>query len=221
MSRGDIIPQRGAIAEDLGLEVLRELTLADMARLAAAPKQGTPVLQKLRSIHHAQARMIAEGKKLIEIAAAVGCTTQRLVQLQNDPTFAELVVVYRDQILTASVDQQQRFQAKILDAGEQAIDEIVDRLENDEIRNRMPIGEVRKIAEFAMDRTIAPPKQAINAPPPPQRVTINFGTPLKDRPLLDGNAVEIDINASDAAANKISPRTITLDEILGDEKDGK
>ena len=216
---GDIIPVRGAISEDLGLEVLRELTFDDMKRLKDAPKLGVPVIQKLRSVHHHQAKLIAEGKKLVDIAVEVGCTTQRLVQLQNDPTFAELVLYYRDQITTANIDIAQRVQAKILDVGEMAVNELHDRLENDETRRRMPVGEVRKMAEFAMDRTVAPPKQAMNAAPPPSSVTINFGTSVRQVDIKAENT--IDGTAEDAPLlppPKVA--TIDLDAALKDE-DGK
>lgn len=62
-----------------------------------------------------------------------------------------------------------------------AIDELKERLEDDAKLKALPIGEVRKIAEFAMDRTVAPPKAAPNTQAPPAAITINFGTALKDR----------------------------------------
>jgi len=200
MVRGDLIPSRGAIAEDLSLEVLRELTLDDMKRLADSPKLGVPVIQKLRSIHHTQARMLAEGKKLIDVANAVGCSTQRLVQLQNDPTFAELVIYYRDQINVVAIDRAQRMQEQILDVGEQALDELQARMDDEEKRSKMPVGEIRKLAEFAMDRTVAPPRTVNNAPTAPATVTINFGTPV-GKEL--STTIDAEINAFEANNSKM------------------
>jgi hypothetical protein len=176
MARPDLIPVRGAIAEPLLLEVTRELTPQDLARLGEAPKVGVPILQKLRAGHHRQAQLLAQGKGPTEVAAIVGCTVQRLVQLQQDPTFSELVAYYQDQIAVAVMDDAVRLQHKITDLGEMAVDELTDRMETDEKRQKLPIGEVRKIAEFAMDRTVAPPKQSQQGQTPPAQVTINFGT---------------------------------------------
>ncbi len=78
--RGDIIPLAGAVSEALLMSVERVLTPGDMAALAGAPNVAVPILQKLRATHHRQAQLIASGKKLNEVAAIVGCSTQRLVQ---------------------------------------------------------------------------------------------------------------------------------------------
>ena len=158
MAKPDLIPARGAVAEPLLLEVTRSLTAGDMARLSEAPKVSVPILQRLRATHHRQAQLLASGKKVNEVAMIVGCTVQRLVQLQVDPTFSELVSYYQDQLMTAAMEDSTRLQAKIVDVGEMAVDELKDRLEDDDRRAKMPVGEIRKIAEFAMDRTVAPPK---------------------------------------------------------------
>lgn len=183
MSRPDLIPSRGAIAEPLLLEVTRELTQEDLLRLGESPKVAVPVLQKLRAQHHRQAQLLAQGKSLKEVAAIVGCTSQRLVQLQNDPTFSELVSYYKEQNIAALLEDSVRLQAKIVDVGEMAVDELAVRLEDDAQRAHMSTANVRQIAEFAMDRTVAPPKAAPNVMQPPAAITINFGTPI-DRPDL-------------------------------------
>lgn len=182
MARPDLLPSRGAIAEPLLMEVTREITSDDLRRLAegGAPKVTVPILQKLRATHHKQAALLAQGKSLAEVAAIVGCTTQRLVQLQADPTFTELISYYHDQMMMNLLDDASRLQGKIVDLGEQAVDEMLERMDDPAKRNAMRIGDVRQIAEFAMDRTVAPPKAAPNAQVPPAAITINFGTPLRD-----------------------------------------
>jgi len=175
----ELIPSRGAIAEPLILEVRRELTPVDLQRAGDAPKVGTPVIQKLRATHHRQALLLAQGKSVKEVASIVGCTPQRITQLQTDPMFVELLSIYKDQMIVASLEGGQRLQAKIIDAGEMAVDELVSRLENDKDRAAMPVGEVRKIAEFAMDRTVAPPKSAPQQNTTPAVITMNFGTGLR------------------------------------------
>ena len=195
MPRPDLIPSRGAIAEPLMMSVSREITREDLLRLGDAPKVTVPVLQKLRATHHKQAMLLAQGKSLGEVAAIVGCTKQRLVQLQVDPTFVELMKYYQDQIMVNMLDDATRLQGKIVDLGEQAVDELLDRMEDPASRAKMRVGDVRQIAEFAMDRTVAPPKAAPNVAPAPASVTINFGTPLRERRALEEDKI-IDVEPS-------------------------
>lgn len=190
----DLIPLRGAVAEPLLLEITGELTHEDLARLSKAPKVGTPVIQRLKAIHHRQASLLAEGRTVKEIAAIVGCTPQRIVQLQTDPAFADLVAYYGDQIMAARLNDASRLQDKILDLGEMAVDELRDRMEDEGRRKTMPVGEVRKIAEFAMDRTVAPPKAAPASNQAPASVTINFGTGLRPPPTVQPSAPTIDLD---------------------------
>ena len=191
MTKPDLIPSRGAIAESLLLEVKRELTPSDIARMGEAPKVGPSTIQRLRATHHKQARLLAEGKNVKEVAAIVGCTPQRIVQLQNDPMFQELYTYYHDQIIVASLEDAARLQSKIVDLGEMAVDELAERLEDEGKRKNMPVGEVRKIAEFAMDRTVAPPKSAPPQNTAPQAITINFGTGLRPQ-LTEAPIIEIE-----------------------------
>lgn len=175
----DIIPSRGAIATPLVLEVTREITAEDILRLGSAAKTNVPILQKLHATHHRQAQLLAQGRSISEVAMIVGCTPQRLVQLQVDPTFAELVHCYHDQIMVAMISDGARLADKIVDVGEMAVDEMRERLQDDELRAKIPLGEIRKIAEFAMDRTVAPVKSAPPSAIPPIAVTMNFGTSLR------------------------------------------
>ena len=183
MARPNFLPARGAVAEPLLIEVERELTSADLALLSDAPKVSVPVLQKLRAIHHRQAQLLASGKSVGEVAAIVGCTPQRLVQLRIDPTFCELVAYYQDQIMSAMLSDTSRLADKIVDLGEMAVDELRERMEDEGKRKALPIGEVRKVAEFAMDRTVAPPKVAAPPTAAPAAITINFGTKVRQPQL--------------------------------------
>jgi hypothetical protein len=175
----DLLPSRGRVASPLLLEVRAELKPDDLLRLSEAPKTTVPVLQKLRAVHHHQARLMAQGKTHGEIAAIIGCSVQRLVQLNVDPAFMSLVEYYKDQLMEQMLSDSARLQDKIVDVGEMAVDELHERLEDDDKRRKLPIGEVRKIAEFAMDRTVAPMKTAAPPNATPTAVTINFGTSLR------------------------------------------
>ena len=179
MPRPDLIPSRGAIAEPLLLEVERQLTAQDLTHLNEAPKVSVPILQKLRATHHKQAQLLASGKSVKEVAAIVGCTPQRLVQLQVDPTFCELIAYYQDQQMSLMLQDSARLADKIVDLGEMAVDELRDRFEDEGKRKSMQTGNVLKVAEFAMDGTVAPPKVASQPAAAPANITINFGTPVK------------------------------------------
>lgn len=169
------VPSRGPVAAPLHLEVVRELIPDDLKALVNAPKTDVPVLQRLRAIHHRQAMLVAEGKPNNEIAAIVGSTAQRIVQLKHDPTFMELVGYYQDQIITAQLEDSARLKDKLVDTAEMALDEIRDRLEDPNKRSVMPVGELRKIAEFGLDRTVAPPKSTTTITTQPQTITLDFG----------------------------------------------
>lgn len=172
------LPARGAAAQPLRLEVIRPLIAEDLARAHEAPKSGPPPLQKLRAIHHRQAQLLAGGKTVSEVAAIVGTTPQRIVQLKNDPSFAELVAYYQDQIMAASLEDSARLRDKLVDLGEMAVDELRERMEEEGRRKGIATGDIRKIAELALDRTVAPPKTATPIASPPAAITINFGTSL-------------------------------------------
>jgi hypothetical protein len=172
------------------MEVERELTREDISRLGDAPKVSVPILQKLRATHHRQAQLLAQGRTPTEVAAIVGCTVQRLVQLQVDPTFTELVSYYQDQIMSAMIQDSARIADKLVDLGELAVDELRERMEDDDKRKNMQTGNVLKIAEFAMDRTVAPPKAIMPNMQTPAAITINFGTPLRQT-TIDADVKDI------------------------------
>jgi hypothetical protein len=178
------------VAAPLLLEVLRPLAAEDLGRLSDAPKVGVPLLQRLRAVHHRQAQLLASGKKVHEVAAIVGCTPQRIVQLQIDPSFAELVDYYRDQQMVLMLQDSARLADKIIDLGEMAVDELRDRFEDDTTRKAIQTGNVLRVAEFAMDRTVAPPKVAAQPIAPPAAITINFGTPVRreSAPTIEAEA---------------------------------
>ncbi len=191
MTKRDLIPSRGAVAEPLLIEVTRQLQASDLGQMADAPKVAVPILQKLRAIHHRQALLLAEGRTQKEVSQIIGCTEARLTQLMVDPTFVDLVETYKAQIITSMLSDAGRMQDKLTDMGEMAVDEIIERLEDTDQRKRMRTEELRRIAETALDRSIAPVKQALPTATTPANVTINFGTPIRvDREVADAEIIE-------------------------------
>lgn len=175
MQFDNILPLRGALAAPLVIEVIRELTADDLKDLVGAPKTDVPVLKKLTARHHRQAVLIAEGKSNLEIAAICGTTPQRIVQLKADPAFQNLIAMYQDQVLTLQLEDAARLKDKAVDLGEMAMDELIDRFEDEGKRQAMPTAEVRQVATTMLDRTVLPPKSTTNIVTTPTTITLDFG----------------------------------------------
>lgn len=173
----DLIPARGRPGKVFIMSVERQLTAEDLYRLATEPKQTVALapLQKLRASHHAIARYLASGKTARETAILVGCTAQRVGDLTRDPSFNHLLDYYREQINESGIVDAERAQAKLRIAAETATDLIQERLEDETKSKDIPIGELRQIAAFGYDRTVAPPKVAVSTTTPPVNVTFNMG----------------------------------------------
>lgn len=167
---------RGRVADPVTMEFVRGLTEADLEHLAYIPQTAPPALKRARAIHHKQAQMLAEGYSVTEVAATVGSTPSRVCLLQNDPTFNELIAYYHEQVVQVELETHRRIQGTLVDVLELAAGEIQDRLSDDAQRARVSLGDLRRIAEFAADRTVAPPRatQQGNALPP-TRIELNFG----------------------------------------------
>jgi hypothetical protein len=169
-------PRRGAVAQPVSMELVRELTEEDLAQLSNALPIAANPIKRAREIHHRQAQLVAEGRKDVEIAAIVGCTPQRIYDLKKDPTFQYLVAYYSSQASEIEYETHRRVQGKLVDVLELAVDEIQTRLEDNTSRAETPLSELRKVAEFAADRTIAPPRATqVGSALPPTRIELNFG----------------------------------------------
>ena len=104
------------------------------------------------------------------------------------PAFTDLVSYYHDQVVVLEVEDAQRIQGKLTDIAEMAVDEILERVEDDNKRKMLPMGELRKLTELGADRTVAPPKTATDTPiAPPTTITFNIGnrplTPQLPKPI--------------------------------------
>lgn len=174
----------GRIAAPIVLTAVRELTHTDIARLASEPieRSVAPILQRLRAPHHAAARLIAAGKSYTEVAVIVGRTPQRIGDLMKDKLFRELVAYYADQIETADIQDASRLGRKLNIIAETSADEIIDRLEDDVSRSKIPMSELRQLTEMAADRTTNPPKTAVPLTGVPANITFNIGGAL-ERPV--------------------------------------
>lgn len=143
------IPQpRQGKKREVFVSFQRNLNESDRAALAAsALGSSTPAVLRLRHSHHAIARYLAEGKKLVEIAAITGYTPGRISVLQSSPAFQELVEYYKIQVEEVFVD----FHARLASLGFDSIEELAARLEDDpaSFKNR----ELMELVQMLSDRT--------------------------------------------------------------------
>lgn len=72
----------------------RELDWDDLQRLPEHRGVGAGRLQRIRSVHHKIAKMMAAGCANVEIAAVVGMHQSRISILRGDPAFQELLAHY-------------------------------------------------------------------------------------------------------------------------------
>jgi hypothetical protein len=111
---------------------LRELSDEDLDLVLnppPAPKgpPGASSLAKLRSTHHALARLIASGISMTEVSEISGYTPSRISVLKADPAFAELVAYYQSQNTEVFIDAATRLKA----VGLLALEEVHSRIEEE------------------------------------------------------------------------------------------
>lgn len=200
-----MLPARGRPGKVLLMEVERELTSADILRLATAPapKVGTPTVQKLAARHHRIAILLASGRTRFEVAMAVGLTPQRVGDLQNtDPAFRELLAYYEAQVKDISLDEAQEFHGRLTDVSRTSLEEIQERLADPEQRKKMTIGELRQLTEMALDRTTNPPKTAQPPIPTVNKITFNMGPRAK----------EVQAKVIDQEGREVRPTEIEMED---------
>lgn len=137
----------------LRLEVLRELGPDDVAAMPS-PAAKPPIVAKLRHTHHLLARLLAEGRKAVEVSAITGYSQSRISILQQDPAFRELIEHYKSQVHEAYLNVHGRLAA----LGVTCVEELQERLEDNP--GQFTPAQLREIAEMAFDRSVAPKKGA-------------------------------------------------------------
>lgn len=171
----------GAI-KPLFIEIGRELGPDDLKLLENSPKIQIFPIKQVRAIHHRQAQLVALGRPDNEVAAIVGTSVGRVRELRTNPAFADLVAYYQEQRLEIDFETHMRIQGKLVDILELTTNEIQDRLETESTRAAMKTQELRQLAEFAADRTIAPPRATQQgSSTPPTKIELNFGWRAKPK----------------------------------------
>lgn len=181
----------GRAAEFTGaaLEVTRELTQGDFDK-PRATGANVPALQRISHRHKTAARAIAAGIRPLDVANMVGYTPQRISDMiNNDPAFQNLVAEYAARIESAAFDETVAFQAKLLVIANETADEIVERLEDDDKRTKIPMSELRNLMGDALSRTVAPPKQTQPATVAPTKIIFNVGDKIL-KPVIENNETQ-------------------------------
>lgn len=181
---------RGKANQPVALGYVRDLGREDYDLKASGVSGGSTqagTLQQLRDTHHSLARLIAGGESQTRAAFMTGRSVSRVSILMADPTFKELVEYYR-------ANRDMAFEGvneELASLGMAATRELRERLETapDSFSN----GEMRKLAEFALDRTLT--KDSAPGKPPASSVVINIqGVAPKARastPVVDLEVEEV------------------------------
>lgn len=119
--RNQAIARRSSRQEPWQVEYARDLGPEDLALLHSgivqAPQDPKAPLASLREPHHMLARLLAEGKSVVEVSAITGYSTSRIRTLQMDPAFKELMAHYEETIVFAEADVQAQIKHVALTAG--------------------------------------------------------------------------------------------------------
>lgn len=186
----------------INLTVMRELDASDLPALIErrAVAAVTPHVTQLRETHHFLARLLAEGRRQVEVSRIAGYSQSRISLLMKDPSFQELISYYKSQTDQSYVNVHERL-ARV---GTVAIEVLEERLvENPDSFSHK---ELLAVAETTLDRSVAPPKTrdqpASSGPGGPVQVQISFVNhtpPIEHRPE-GADGVLIDLNPTDSAS---------------------
>lgn len=168
------------------------LTPEDAAMLHQLEAQPRPI-DRVRQKHHLLARYIAKGYGLGEAALLAGYGTGTARQLELDPTFQELVRYYSLELEPFKEQMVVKLQAISMEAA----DEILDRLDDHELRTKMPTKQLEALVTLGTDRLGLPPKQAAQE----LNVNVNIATRLEaarkrvESRLIEHEAQDVPVNS--------------------------
>jgi hypothetical protein len=206
LSRGDGPPAPGEDhsppPEVLDVRVLEEVEARALAESEEQrkyrPKVALDAADKMRTRHHAIARLLAAGRRPSQIAQIMDCTPTSIAQLERSPAFQSLVLEYMQMLDKSVADSYLRM--KVL--GNVAIDEATNRVLT--TPETIETKDLLKIVEVAADRTglgvsttrnvnvsglISPADiRAAKAGLPPPTIISQEGDPVED----SGSADHID-----------------------------
>jgi len=138
--------------EPTSVTFMRDLEEEDLGVLRTPVPLGSkpPSVQVLRERHHAIARLVADGRKDVEISAVLGAAQSRISILRGDPMFQELVAYYKEQRDAQYADVH----ARLAGLGLAVVEELEERIDTapKSFTNR----ELKELLESTLDRSNAP-----------------------------------------------------------------
>lgn len=164
-----------------------ELAPKDVEAGPNGPSRSTVL--RLRHTHHMLARALAEGKSNIAAAAISGYAPSTVSALKADPAFQELVAHYSAQVDDLFAQIHDRIGA----LGVSFLDEIQQRFETSP--ESFSIGQLQKMSEFLLDRSVAPAKNGLKAGPSgPTAISVKIdfgGQSAGASPILELEATQV------------------------------
>lgn len=145
----EIVGKPGRGARELWVEFERELTPGDVALVQVNRETEPSHVKRLTDRHHTVARLLAGGMAEGEVAAVTGYTLSRISILKADPTFNELLKVYR---ANKDMEFKSTF-AKLAGVAQDALDLISERMEDEAERAKITVPQALEIAKLGTDRT--------------------------------------------------------------------
>lgn len=159
----------GRAAKQLHAEIVRELTLSDLALLSTERGIQPSHVQRITDRHHALARCLASGMSATEAGLCTGYTASRISVLRGDPAFEELISFYRADRGAEVLDLQAKFTALAKDA----TTEIQERLELEPAS--FGLDQLLDTVKLAADRSGNGPQSKITN----LNVNVNLGDRMK------------------------------------------
>ena len=138
----------GKIAKRREIRAVRELTREDLEVLKP-PRPKVPAAQRFRDSHHRVARLFSSGMRATEVAMASGYSLNRVIQLEHDPAFQELIASYRVIEDDAHRAKRDEYYDLIYSNGLKAERVVADYLDDDE---PIPLRNAITIARDSADR---------------------------------------------------------------------
>lgn len=139
------VPERNAVPVPVHMVVVREVTADDLVALTCAPNapklDGPPPAERMRARHHALARSIAIGSSDVQASAETGYSPAAIGRLRDSPAFQELVAYYTTQVTGKYMEAAELRLA----VGVSALEELQDRLDDDEARKKLTVRELREL----------------------------------------------------------------------------
>lgn len=197
---------RGKLATAPKIIAIRPLTRDDLACLRdKRPVQG--VVKSFRDWHHRIARLCAAGLRPAEVCLQAGISRTRLLQLQGDPAFQELVASYRGKVdegyIDSAAELYQTVTANTLNA-EVLIRETLEEAMDGEAT--IPLKTLLAISRDGADR-IGLPKQKVSTN---TNINLDFAAALERAATRSGRSNVIDAVPSRLSASGAQRPSPTL-----------